>query len=198
MKQGVTKDQPFIPGLAPERKRAVGRAKHKIFLAVKPDATATEEAEERTLRLMDEYRLAGVPLKPDNLHISLPLIFEGDEVPNGIEEFVSARVQAVRMSPFEVVLDVAMTFRLPKQHVLVLSSAGSIANIYNLNRHLIMAGGAKATGGSFNPHMSLLYTDRPVRKQSIEPVRWTVREFVLVHSFVGLGRHETVARWPLR
>lgn len=198
MRRGATKDQPFIPGLAPERQRTAGRVKHKIFLAVKPDAIATEQAEDRTLRLIDEYGLAGIPLKPSNLHISLPLIFEGDEIPNGIEEFVSARVQAVQMPPFEIILDVAMTFRLPKQHVLVLSTAGSIANIYNLNRQLVMAGGAMATGSSFNPHMSLLYTDRPVRKQSIEPVRWTVREFVLVHSFVGLGRHETMARWRLR
>jgi 2'-5' RNA ligase len=198
MRRGVTKDQPFIPGLSPERQRGAGRAKHKVFLAVKPDTTATGQAEERTLQLMDEYRLAGTPLRTDNLHISLPLIFEGDEVPSGIAETVSARVQAIRMPPFEIILDMAMTFRLPKQHVLVLSTAGSIANIYNLNRQLIMAGGAKATGGAFNPHMSLLYTDQPVRKQLIEPVRWTVREFVLVHSFVGLGRHETMARWPLR
>ena len=90
MRRGATKDQPFIPGLAPERQRTAGRAKHKIFLAVKPDAIATEQAEDRTLRLIDEYGLAGTPLKPSNLHISLPLIFLGDEVPNGIEEFVSA------------------------------------------------------------------------------------------------------------
>ena len=194
----MTKGQPFIPGLAPERQRGAARATHKVFLALKPDASAAGQAEERTLQFINEYRLAGTPLRPENLHISLPLIFEGDEVPNGIAESVSARVQAIRMPPFEIVLDVAMTFRLPKQQVLVLSTGGSIANIYTLTRQLIMAGGAKATGGSFNPHMSLLYTDQLVRKQSIEPVRWTVREFVLVHSFVGLGRHDTMARWPLR
>ena len=47
----------------------------------------------------------------------------------------------------------------------------------------------------FTPHITLLYGDRMVTERSIEPVRWIVRDFALVHSLRG---HTHVARWPLR
>jgi 2'-5' RNA ligase len=46
--------------------------------------------------------------------------------------------------------------------------------------------------------MTLLYADKFVDKQPVEPVRWTARDFVLIQSFVGQGRHQVMARWPLR
>jgi len=147
---------------------------------------------------MLENGLAGKPLKPDNFHISLPLIWEGSDFPSTLVEKISARVQSVRMGPFEVTLNMAMSFRQPRQYVLVLGTTRSVADIYALNRQLVMAMGAKVRGGSFNPHMTLLYADRPVEKQPVEPIRWMAREFVLVHSHVGRGRHDIVARWPLR
>ena len=194
------KHRPFIPGLEPagKRQRAGEASTHRFFLAVKPDAAAIEQAGDIALRLMRENGLAGTPLKPKNLHISLPLICEGPEIPDDLSETVSARVQQVRMPPFEIILDMAMSFRGAKRYVLVLGTMRSIANIYALNRQLVLANGSKARGTSFNPHMTLLYADRPVEKQPVEPVRWMVREFVLIHSFVGLGRHEIGASWPLR
>jgi 2'-5' RNA ligase len=46
--------------------------------------------------------------------------------------------------------------------------------------------------------MTLLYTDTFVERQAIAPVRWQVKEFLLIHSFVGEGRQEILGRWPLR
>ena len=43
----------------------------------------------------------------------------------------------------------------------------------------------------------MLYDDRLVAWQAVEPVRWTVREFVLMHSLLGQHRHVPLARWPL-
>jgi 2'-5' RNA ligase len=50
----------------------------------------------------------------------------------------------------------------------------------------------------FTPHITLLYDRERIGERPIEPVCWTVREFVLVNSLVGLGRHDVLARWPLR
>jgi 2'-5' RNA ligase len=33
--------------------------------------------------------------------------------------------------------------------------------------------------------------------RAVEPIRWTVREFVLVHSLLGQTRHVPLARWSL-
>jgi 2'-5' RNA ligase len=50
----------------------------------------------------------------------------------------------------------------------------------------------------FAPHVTLLYDRQRIAERAIEPVRWTVREFALVNSLVGLGRHDVLARWSLR
>lgn len=192
--------QLFLPGLGsePRRHRGAEPPKHRAFLALKPDDAVAGQASETALRLMRENGLTGKPLKPGNFHISLPAIWEGAVFPSDLAKIVSARVQAVRMPSFEVILDMAMSFRQPKRYILVLGTTRSIANIYGLNRQLLTAIGSKMRGNTFNPHMTLSYTDRPVEKQPVEPIRWTAREFVLIHSFVGQGRHEIAARWPLR
>ncbi len=58
--------------------------------------------------------------------------------------------------------------------------------------------GIRPTEKSDKPHVTLLYDSRLVPEQPVEPVRWTVTEFVLVHSHQGLGRHEELGRWALR
>lgn len=192
--------QPFLPGFGsePRRHRATEPPKHRVFLALKPDDAAAGQASETALRLMRENGLTGKPLKPSNFHISLPTLWEGERFPADLAKIVSACLQTVRMPSFEIILDMAMSFRQPKRYILVLGTTRSIANIYGLNRQLLAAIGSKMRGNAFNPHMTLIYTDRPVEKQPVEPIRWTAREFVLIHSFIGQGRHETVARWPLR
>jgi 2'-5' RNA ligase len=191
-------DQPSFPGFEPERRPNTELPAHRFYLALKPDVSAAEKADETALRLKCENQLVGNPLKRENFHISLPLLWEGGKPPGDFVESVSARMQAVRRPSFEIVLDMAMSFRQPRRHLLVLGTTRSVANIYELNRQLVVANGFKTRRSSFNPHMTLLYTDKFVEKQPIEPIRWMAHEFVLVHSFVGLGRQEIAARWPLQ
>jgi RNA 2',3'-cyclic 3'-phosphodiesterase len=54
----------------------------------------------------------------------------------------------------------------------------------------------------YTPHVTLLYDRSEGRarrrlEQKVEPVGWTVREFVLVHSLLGQTRHVALRRWPL-
>lgn len=50
----------------------------------------------------------------------------------------------------------------------------------------------------FTPHVTLL-RDKHRRLHSIpiEPIEWTVSEFVLVHSLLGKTTHRVLARFPL-
>ena len=50
----------------------------------------------------------------------------------------------------------------------------------------------------YAPPMTLLYDTRRVDEQPIETIRWTAREFVLVHSLLGRGVYKSLGRWPLR
>jgi 2'-5' RNA ligase len=64
-----------------------------------------------------------------------------------------------------------------------------------LGRSLVKIGFRRGAITDFTPHVTLLYDRRNVEEQPIEPISWTVREFVLIHSMQG---HTHLARWPLR
>ncbi len=59
--------------------------------------------------------------------------------------------------------------------------------------------GLAVTGvSSYLPHVTLLHGHAvDAIQESIVPIRWTVREFVLVRCFFGQVRQEVVERWPL-
>jgi len=46
--------------------------------------------------------------------------------------------------------------------------------------------------------MTLLYDSCALQARTIDPVRWTMTEFVLVDSLRGRTRHVPLARWQLR
>lgn len=50
----------------------------------------------------------------------------------------------------------------------------------------------------FRPHVTFLYGPSVVSKQPIEPIRFVVREFALIHSEVGLSKYNVIDRWQLR
>jgi RNA 2',3'-cyclic 3'-phosphodiesterase len=47
---------------------------------------------------------------------------------------------------------------------------------------------------AFTPHVTLWYGERELAENPIEPIGWTVREFVLIRS---LRDHTHLACWPL-
>ena len=58
--------------------------------------------------------------------------------------------------------------------------------------------GIPAEKTTFTPHITLSYDKHEVEEEAlIAPIKWTVREFVLIKSFIGKGRYEVLGRWPL-
>jgi 2'-5' RNA ligase len=49
----------------------------------------------------------------------------------------------------------------------------------------------------FAPHHKLLRKPRDAPPEFIPPLRWWVREFLLIDSVHGEGRHEVLGRWTL-
>jgi RNA 2',3'-cyclic 3'-phosphodiesterase len=62
----------------------------------------------------------------------------------------------------------------------------------------VMKVGLGRAQSGFSPHVTLLYGDRKIAEHPVDPVSWTVREFVLVQSLHGESRHILLGRWPLR
>lgn len=107
------------------------------------------------------------------------------------------------MSPFEIAFDRVKSFdRSAGKLPLVLIGPEHDGPVRAFRCILDMAlrrvGGLPRMSAHFLPHLTLMYGDRTVPEQMVEKVGWTVRDFVLIHSHYGRGRHEVIGQWPLR
>jgi 2'-5' RNA ligase len=66
-----------------------------------------------------------------------------------------------------------------------------------LRTTLIKAGLRRWLRGRFSPHMTLSYAAEDLTELPVDPVAWTVRDFVLVESLQGLHTHIQRGVWDL-
>ena len=75
---------------------------------------------------------------------------------------------------------------------------GLIALQRALGQALSEAGLPPGDKRPYKAHLTMLYDDRRVHAQAVEPIAWTVRELVLVRSLLGRSQHLPIASWPLQ
>ena len=175
-----------------DRRRDVGR----LFLAAVPDAISAAAIHDRAGILKRAHNLAGRLIEADCLHISL--FFLGGLPEQSLRRACEA-VADVRMKPFEVWFDRTVSFRgKPGNRPFVLFGGDGLRQLTSFRRMLAVAmtreGLRRRAITNFTPHVTLLYDARDVEEHPIEPIGWTVNEFVLIHSMRG---HVHLARWPL-
>jgi RNA 2',3'-cyclic 3'-phosphodiesterase len=156
-------------------------------------------------------RIFGRPVAPERLHISLaPLMrCHPNDMPDfaqEVEPLADGIVAQAMMPAFDVVFDRVQTFNSKdrdeahRRYYLVVDGA-DLPGLMRLNdlfrQAFIKSGSNVAMPGAFNPHLTLFYANRPIAPRDIAPIRWTVRDMALVHSFRGSGRYEVVRRWRL-
>jgi 2'-5' RNA ligase len=168
----------------------------KLFFAVVPDATTAERIYRLAGILNRAHRFSGKLIEPRCLHVSLFFLGEFDEQLIRIASDAAAKVRA---QPFEIWFDRSASFLgRPGNRPFVLIGDDGLQELRALRRTLGAAltrtGLRRLAKRDFAPHVTLFYADHSVEEYPIEPIRWTVNEFVLVHS---LGGHRHVARWPL-
>jgi 2'-5' RNA ligase len=67
----------------------------------------------------------------------------------------------------------------------------------HIHQALAGAGLLPAAEPNIEPHLTLLRTRAETPLKFIDPMKWTVREFLLLDSVQGTGRQVVLARWPL-
>ena len=93
-----------------------------------------------------------------------------------------------------------MTFQNKDKHPLVLSGGSEQSELQEFHARLGLAlkdAGFKRIQKSFTPHVTLMYNSRLVPETCVPPVRWTVRNFALIHSPQGQSRHNQIASFEL-
>jgi 2'-5' RNA ligase len=184
-----------------------------LFFAIFPDGGAAASIAQRASRVRHEHGLQGAPLRTERFHVSLLGVGEYPGLPQGIVAVASRAAMTIAAPPFDITLDRLVSFGGRRAdrgtRPLVLCGGDGVAALMTFQQAL---GAAMAKAGlgrpksssksssksSFSPHVTLLYDDRDVPEQPIEPVGWTAREFVLVHSLIGRTRYVPLGRWPLR
>ena len=174
-----------------------------LFLAFVPPVASVPVIDERIRQCRRDHGLSGKALASSCLHVSLHSLGKYDGVPPGLVEGTGAAAAAVFMPPFQVRFDHALSFQNRRaRRPFVLRACGDMAALTAFHRRLgeamTKAGLGRCVMRHFTPHMTLLYDQRIVEEHAIETLGWTVTDFVLVHSLVGQGRHNHLARWPLR
>lgn len=176
---------------------------HRVFLAIKPDA----ETAERIVRLVEQLRpvvgFKGKALRAERLHITLHHL--GDFVQLPPEDLVArarSAAEKLALAPFEVAFDQVVSFHGRRDHrPFVLLGGEGVDGLMAFQLALgdaLLHAGVHVPRGHFKPHVTLLYDRGGFAPKAVEPVTWTVREFVLIHSWLGKTRYDELGRWSLK
>jgi len=167
-----------------------------LFLAAVPDAGTAERIHQLASALKRVHRFDGRLIAPERLHISL---FALGGLPEGQHCAAWEAAMEVRTAPFQVWFDRTASFRgRPGNHPFVLIGEQGLRGLQSFRQMFCAAlarkGMRRLANTNFTPHVTLLYDARDVDEYPIEPIGWTVKEFVLIRSLNG---HEHLVRWPL-
>jgi len=179
------------------------RPRDALYFAVLPDERTARLIVELGLAWRARYGLAGKLYTPERLHVSLNSLGRHAGLPPRLVARANAVGAGVAAPAFDVVLDRLVSFRHGERRPLVLCCGDGAAGFDVLWRRIGLglkcAGLPSGLAAGLTPHLTLLRDRRAITDIALEtPIAWRAREFLLVHSLLGQGRHRHLGRWPLR
>lgn len=171
-----------------------------LFFALFPDEDAAARLARTAQQLCIRHRLDARAFAPDQFHVSLLGLGAYAGLPPALVGGAFDAAAAIGAAPFDVTFDRAVSF-LGRPRPLVLCSEDDIPELIAFQRALGHAVEKCGLGGRatprYTPHVTMLFDERAIEDHAVEPVRWTVRDFVLVHSMRGKGQYNILGRWSL-
>lgn len=173
----------------------------RLFLATLLERTVAAPLALKAAAWSRELGLRGRLVSTDHMHISLVGLGDHDGLPEGLVELARHVGSMIEAKPFDVSFDCLSAFG---GGALVLRGNDSVPPLQAFWRNLaaVIADSPLRpfVTNSIEPHVTLLRDKVRVRKvheRAIDPICWTVRDFVLIHSFIRQGRYEVLGRWQL-
>lgn len=175
-------------------------AVHNVFFGLLPDAVTRDRMARTAGALQARNDLQGRWLKPARYHMTLHFLGTFSELPR---ERIAAACQAgeaVRMPAFDLVLDRAGHFNKGIGWLGCSQTDPSLRQLWEELRRTLARAHVGALGhATFKPHVTIVRDARtalPV--EPIEPIRWPVREIVLIDSQLGeRNEYRPLGRWML-
>lgn len=179
-------------------------ARHRLFLALRPDAATAERIADFAVRLGREQGLQPAPPATARLHVTMNYfgVFAG--IPAGLAEAVHAAATGLAIAPIDVVLDRVAGFDghcgvRPWVMLPSAASAEALRQLYGALATRLRAHGVEGGTGrrAFTPHLTLRRAAAPLPSQAVTPIAWQADAILLVDSRLGRGEHVVLGRWPL-
>jgi RNA 2',3'-cyclic 3'-phosphodiesterase len=166
----------------------------RLFFALWPDDEV--RAQVAALAGSIASRASGRVVPAPKLHLTLSFLGEiaDDHVAGAIEA-----ARCVRGAPFDLVLDVAGSFRAARVAWVgpSMQPPGLVALQAALD-HALRSRRFVLDERAFAPHTTLARKIATVLpRESIAPIEWSVRDFALVRSETGRGCYSVMERWKL-
>lgn len=177
----------------------------RLFFALFPTSQTSVRLGRFTDRFLRENHLRDKRLGAERLHVSLHHVGDYRRLRGKHIHAATQAGNAVSMRPFEVTCRSITGFKgapstggRPRKRPLVLLGEGN--GLFELHRNLGAAmekNGLRASD-HFRPHITLSYGWKQTPAQTIEPIRFRINDFTLVHSRLRLTQYAVIERWPLR
>ncbi|WP_144377146.1 2'-5' RNA ligase family protein [Mesorhizobium amorphae] len=163
----------------------------RLILMVLLETPVSSQALEIATGIQTANRLQAKlrPLK--HLHISLQHIRDDNRLREKYVFAAKCAANSVSADAFDVCFDRIVTFpggRPDKRATVLLGGSTPLMDLQRKLGAALISNGLRGTL-SFNPHITLFYSSRSVVPQQIDPLRFTVRTFSLVHSERGLTKY---------
>jgi 2'-5' RNA ligase len=173
-----------------------------VFFAILVDAVIGRQMMGLARDLCREHGLTGRPLAAECLHVSLHELGGRRGMTQKKIEAACSAAAAIVTPPFDISFDCVKSLGEADRRAVVLYGGGDGDALTEFRRTLgemlVTAGLLRGAQSSFLPHVTLLYDEKDVDFQAVEPIVWTVNDFVLIHSLQGQSRYIELGRWPLR
>lgn len=176
----------------------------RLFFALFPDAGTSIRVGRFSQRFIRENHLGGTRLETERLHVSLHHVGDFKRLRTKFIFAARRAGKAVSMYPFEMSFRFIRSFEgapslkgRPRRRKLVLLGEGDAVSELHKILGTAMGKNGLRTAEHFTPHMTLSYGSKPIPEQAIEPIRFVVKEFMLVHSKLWLTQYDIIDCWPL-
>ncbi|MBU1376288.1 MAG: 2'-5' RNA ligase family protein [Alphaproteobacteria bacterium] len=176
--------------------------KHVVYFAILPPPEVAEQALRLITAARGRHGLTAKPTPPDRLHVSLNYIGDFKRPCGPVIDKAAEAARPVAARPFTVAFNRFGSWGLGgKGGPIVLWGDDGVIGVDDLyssiHRALVKPGMVPRREVEMTPHMTLIRDKAHIPETFVDPVSWTVDEFVLIYAIHGEGRYEVVERYPL-
>ncbi len=170
----------------------------RLFFALLPDGPTALRIANFAEQFVRANGLKGTRVKADRLHVSLHHIGDFKRLRSDVMYAAGQAGDSVSAPSFEMTFSSVATFGTEdgRKPLVLLATAEAVSPLHQLLGGALKKSGLRAAE-NFTPHMTLFYGATRLPPQAIDPIRFPVKDFALIHSALGLKKYTVLQRWPL-